>query len=372
MGLFLGVAGVYASKSVYAVEDFFENKMKRIHWMWWPAIGSVVVGIIGYFAPHTMGVGYDNIRNLLAGHVTLYAILALSFLKFISWAIYLGSNTSGSTLAPLFIIGGALGALFGYIILHLFPGSEINMSTCALIGMAATFTGASRAILTAIVFAFETTMQAHGLLPLIGACTASYLISFFLMKGGTLYTEKVERLGVHTPTFLDADILQKLVVSDVLGTDMKVLSSVNTIGDVRSWIKTNIDQEEGTSFIVVNENSELLGIVKRKDIFSKQIKDRASITLLINEEAPFIYPNNELSIAVDIMDRYQTDILPVIKRGGSREVTGVLSHKNIFSAYGKRRDEDKIYKQAIPLEYRKIKVVLRDRHFFRWNNWGKK
>src|SRR5699024_1316252 len=84
MGFILGVAGAYASKTVYAIEDFFSNHLKKIHWMWWPAIGSVVVGIVGLFAPHTMGIGYDNIRHLLSGKVTLYTILALSFLKFIS------------------------------------------------------------------------------------------------------------------------------------------------------------------------------------------------------------------------------------------------------------------------------------------------
>lgn len=366
MGFILGIAGAYASKSEYMVEDFFASRFKKIHWMWWPAIGSVAVGIIGLFAPKTMGVGYDNIRQLLTGNVALYTILALSFLKFISWAVYLGSGTSGSTLAPLFTIGGALGALLGYLTLHLFPGSEINMPTCALIGMAAVFVGASRAILTAIVFALETTGQMHGLLPLIGACTAAYLISFFLMKGGTLYTEKVERLGIHTPTTFEADILQKFLVKDVLGKETNVLSAANTVSDARQWIKENADDEENTAFVVVSKEEYLLGIVKRKDIFSKRYDADASISSLIEKKVAYVYPDNELSVAVDMMDEYQTDILPVVTHNGERRVTGVLTHKNIFAAYRKRRNEDEIYQQNLSLRQRGIRIILRGRQMFRW------
>lgn len=363
MGFILGVSGAYASKSVYLVEDFFATRLKKIHWMWWPAMGAVVVGVIGYFAPYTMGVGYDNIRHLLSGNIPLYTILGLSFLKFISWAVYLGSGTSGSTLAPLFTIGGALGALLGYIILRGFPGSEINMSTCALIGMAATFTGASRAILTAIVFAFETTSQPHGLLPLIVACTAAYLISFFLMKG-TLYTEKVQRLGIHTPVAFEADILQKLVAKDVLEHEINVLSAANTIEDAREWIKKNADDEEKTAFVVVDKDEQLIGIVKRKDIFGKQRENNALISSLIKGNIAYIYPDDELSRAVDMMDLYHNDIVPVVSHGKRKKVVGVLTHKAIFAAYRKRRNEDQIYRQAILLKRRGTRIILRGRQLF--------
>ncbi len=366
MGFILGIAGVYASKSVYAIEDFFASTFKGIHWMWWPAIGAIVVGSVGFFAPDTMGVGYDNIRNLLGGNVPLYTLLGLSFLKFISWSVYLGSGTSGSTMAPLFTIGGALGALLGFIILHIFPDSEINTATCALIGMAATFAGASRAILTAIVFAFETTSQTHGLLPLVGACTSAYLISSFLAKGGTLYTEKVERLGIHTPIAFEADILQKLLVKDVLGKEINVLSVANTIGDAREWIKKNADDEENTAFVVVNKEERLIGIVKRKDIFTKKHDVNAPISTLINEDVVFIYPDNELSTAVDIMDKYQTDVLPVVSRLKEQRVIGVLTHKNIFAAYHKRRNEDEIYLKAISIKQKGIRIILRGRQMLGW------
>lgn len=193
MGIIIGIVAVLITKSVYAVEDTFEKL--PIHWMWWPAIGALAIGITGYFAPYTMGVGYNNIKHLLSGTLPMALIFGLLLLKYFSWVVSLGSGTSGGTLAPLFTIGGALGVFLGTYILKLFPNSGINISTAALIGMAALFAGASRALLTSIVFALETTAQPNGLIPLLAACTAAYFVSFFLMKG-SIMTEKIQRRGV--------------------------------------------------------------------------------------------------------------------------------------------------------------------------------
>jgi len=196
LGAVIGVIASVVSRSVYLFEDTFEKL--PIHWMWWPAIGAIAVGIIGYFAPVTLGVGYSNITGLLTGTLPLSILFTLCILKYISWVVALSSGTSGGTLAPLFTIGGATGALLGTLVLQLFPGSGINIATAALIGMAAMFAGASRAILTSIVFLLETTGQSNALLPLIGACTAAYFVSFFLMKG-SIMTEKIQRRGIRTP-----------------------------------------------------------------------------------------------------------------------------------------------------------------------------
>jgi H+/Cl- antiporter ClcA len=213
LGAFVGVVAAGVSRSIYWIEDQFDHL--PIHWMWWPAIGAVAIGVIGYFAPHTMGVGYDNIQRLLTGSTPLKVVLFLCVLKYLSWSISLGSGTSGGTLAPLFTIGGALGALLGTVILSWFPHSGINIPTAALIGMAAMFAGASRAWLTSIVFALETTGQIHGLLPLLGGCVAAYFVSFFLMKG-SIMTEKILRRGVKAPDAYEPDILRNVSVRQLL------------------------------------------------------------------------------------------------------------------------------------------------------------
>jgi H+/Cl- antiporter ClcA len=153
MGVIIGVLSVVVSKSVYLVEEGFEKI--PVHWMWWPAIGGLLVGMVGYFAPCTLGVGYENITDILSGSLTMQVILSLFLLKFISWAIALGSGTSGGTLAPLLTIGGAAGALLGMEIINFFPQFGITIPLAALVGMASMFAGASRALLTSIIFVLE-------------------------------------------------------------------------------------------------------------------------------------------------------------------------------------------------------------------------
>ena len=197
LGAIVGVAAVFVTKSLYYIEEGFEKL--PVHWMWWPAIGAIVVGVIGYVEPRTLGVGYDNISNILAGNFTNAVLLSLVVLKFVSWSIALGSGTSGGTLAPLFTIGGGLGGLLGILCVHFFPGLGIDPRIAALVGMAAIFAGASRALLTSVVFAFETTRQPIGLLPLLGGCTAAFMISSLMMRY-TIMTEKLARRGTHVPT----------------------------------------------------------------------------------------------------------------------------------------------------------------------------
>jgi chloride channel protein, CIC family len=365
MGCVIGVIAAGIAQSVYLVEDLF--KKTKLHWMWWPAIGAIAVGVIGYFAPRTMGVGYYNINDLLNGNTTLHVIIALFALKALSWSLSLGTGTSGGTLAPLFTIGGGLGALLGYLILHFIPEAHIDPATCALIGMAAMFAGASRALLTAIVFAFETTAQPHGLLPLLGACTSSYIVSFFLMKGGTLYTEKVKRMGIVTPESYEPDILQKVLVKDVIEEHVNVLSSDNTISDIKEWIKANESEEEFSTFVVTDKDEKLKGIIRRKNIFDNNKPASASIDTLIDKNMVYIYPENKLSLAVDIMDKYQIDVLPVVSQE-DKKVIGILSHKNIFSVYRKRKNEDQIYERTISLKRRGIRIILKGRHLLGFGN----
>jgi H+/Cl- antiporter ClcA len=165
LGALLGVVSVGATWVVYAIEDAFDYL--PVHWMWWPAIGGVVVGGVGYFAPLTLGVGYTNIEQIVSGHFTAQALMFLCVTKFLSWSIALGSGTSGGTLAPLFTIGGTFGGFAGFAALWLFPHFDIDPRIAGLVGMAAMFAGASRALLTSVVFAFETTLQPAGILPLL-------------------------------------------------------------------------------------------------------------------------------------------------------------------------------------------------------------
>lgn len=363
-GVIIGVGASFLSKGVYFMEDSFAKL--PVHWMWWPAIGGLAVGIIGYISPGTMGVGYNNITHLLTGSATLQFMLSLCFLKFMSWAVSLGSGTSGGTMAPIFTIGGAFGGLLGLLTITLFPQSGINIATCVLIGMAAMFAGATRALLTSIVFALETTMQPHGLLPLLGACTASYFISFFLMKKGTIMTEKIQRRGVHAPQSYEPDILQRIDVSKVMKRDPKVLSVHNTVKEVREWVKANADaQRSVATFIIVNDKQGLIGMIKREDLFSKKFDDDKPVTELVKGAPIYVYPDTLLSNAVDLMDEYHLDLVPVVKHDKDKKIVGVITYKEVFTAYSKRRNEEEIYKQPISLKYKSSKIIIRGKQFWK-------
>jgi H+/Cl- antiporter ClcA len=197
IGAVVGFISVFVTRMLYVIEDRFERL--PIHWMWWPALGAIVVGIVGYLEPRTLGVGYSNIQQILSGQIVGPVLISLIVLKFISWSVALGSGTSGGTLAPLFTIGGGLGSILGAVIVSLAPGLGVDPRIAALVGMAAIFAGSSRALLTSVVFAFETTRQPIGLLPLLGGCSAAFLISSLMMRY-TIMTEKLARRGTYVPT----------------------------------------------------------------------------------------------------------------------------------------------------------------------------
>ncbi len=355
IGLLIGFISLGLTKVVYWVEDTFEKL--PIHWMWWPAMGGLAVGLIGYFAPHTLGVGYDNIINLLSGTLTLVIVIRLCFFKFLSWAIALGSGTSGGTLAPLLTIGGASGAILGYIIIQLFPDAGITLPMAALIGMSAMFAGASRAYLTSITFALEATMQSHALLPLLGACTASYLVSFFLMEN-TIMTEKIARRGVFTPDSYEADQLGKLTVAHVLSDDGLVLNSDNLVKEVREWIKIN--NVPANYFVTVNNAGEYIGTVSRPDIFKHGIAPETHLVELVKEGHVYVRETDSVRKAVELMAKQTTEVLPVISTGGGR-VVGVLSYRDILSCYREQLEENEHAHIHISLKRQRIKMLIRGR-----------
>ena len=327
MGIVIGFLSVGVTKIVYFIEDMFEHL--PVHWMWWPAIGGLAVGIIGYFNPSTLGVGYENISNLLSGNLTTQVIVSLCLLKFVSWAIALGSGTSGGTLAPLLTIGGATGALMASAILYYFPSSGITVPLGALIGMAALFAGASRALLTSIIFAIETSGQSHALLPLLAACTSSYFISFSLMEN-TIMTEKIGRRGIKTPVSYEPDILEKRTVGEAMNEDAILLSEENSIGEAREWI-----EKEGLYdthyFIIINNENNFSGIISTSEILSNRHDPDTKVASLNRKQHVAVSVDNSLRLAVEKMASENLELVPIISK--ENKIIGVLSYKDIIAVY---------------------------------------
>jgi CBS domain-containing protein len=317
-------------------------------------MGGLVVGVVGYFAPRTLGVGYDNITAILSGKMAMQIILSLCIMKFISWAVALGSGTSGGTLAPLLTIGGATGALLGMALMALFPNAGLTLPLAALIGMSAMFAGASRALLTSIIFALETTGQSNALLPLLAACVASYVISFFLMEN-TIMTEKIARRGVKTPHSYEPDILEKILVRQVTKEDGTVLSHNTTLEEVREWLLKTKEQQRNY-YIVANQDGVFMGIVSASNIFSMHHPVQTTIGSLIKRKPAAITNEDSLKTAVETMAKANLDVLPVISSTDSK-ITGILSYKDVLSAYRHRIDEHE-EGVAISLKRRTLKMLL--------------
>ncbi|HYC29618.1 MAG TPA: chloride channel protein, partial [Chitinophagaceae bacterium] len=355
IGIIIGFLSAATTKAVYFIEDAFEKL--PVHWAWWPMIGGLAVGVIGYFAPRTLGVGYENITELLSGKTAITIVASLCVMKFISWGIALGSGTSGGTLAPLLTIGGATGVLLGTVSQMLFPHTGLVIPLAAMVGMSAMFAGASRALLTSIIFAIETTGQGNALLPLLAACLASYGVSYLLMKN-TIMTEKIARRGVAAPHAYEPDILNNLTVKQVLKEEAVIISHLATLAEVREWLTKNRNQQQNF-YVVADGEGVFKGIISSSNLFSLHHAANTPIAQLIKRRSFTISPEDSLKTAVEMMARENLDVLPV-KGVADNKIIGVLSYKDILSVYRHRLEEHQ-ENIAISLKRRTLKILLQGR-----------
>ena len=336
IGGLVGYASVWVTKAVYGVEDLFEKL--PIHWMWWPALGALAAGVVGWIEPRTLGVGYDNIDALVQGHFGLTMLLTFGALKFISWVIALGSGTSGGTLAPLFMIGGSLGAVIGIGINHFVPAANVDPRIAALVGMAAIFAGSSRALLTAVVFAFETTRQPACLLPLLGGCTAAYLISALIMRN-TIMTEKIARRGVRVPSEYAADYLDQVAVGEVCSRGVVSLKANQTLAEVRPWLNEGGEETRHQGFPVVDEKGRVCGVLTRRTLLDPQWHYTHTLSELVTRKPIAVNEGHSLREAADHMVAEKVGRLIVVSKDDPHKLVGILTRGDILAAHAQRLRE---------------------------------
>ena len=333
LGAAIGVIAILVTRGLYAVEDAFEHL--PIHWMWWPALGAVVVGVVGYFAPRTLGVGYENIEQMVTGSIAGRALAVLVTLKLVSWIVALGSGTSGGTLAPLFTIGGGAGALAGGFLAQTFPSLGVDPRIAALVGMAAIFAGASHAVLASVVFAFETTRQPLGLLPLLAGCSAAYLVSLLGMRH-SIMTEKLARRGTRIRSEYAADFLEQVLVSEIASTDVVSLSADEAVEEVRDRIAARTPGSQHQGFPVVNGRGELVGVVTRRDLLDLDTEVTTTVGELVSRAPVVIYDDSSAREAADHMVHEHVGRLPVVSRSAPRRVIGMISRSDLLEAHERR------------------------------------
>ena len=336
LGALIGLVSVGVTRIVYGIEDAFERL--PVHWMWWPAIGGLVVGIVGYFAPLTFGVGYTNIEAIVSGQLAVGALAFLCVMKFISWSIALGSGTSGGTLAPLFTIGGALGALAGFGLVAIAPQLGIDPRIAGLVGMAAIFAGASRALLASVVFAFETTQQPAGLLPLLGGCTAAYLVSALTMRN-TIMTEKIARRGVRVPTEYAADYLEQVLVRDACSRDVVSLRTSDELGRIRSRIGSGRADYQHQGFPVIDDAGCVRGVVTRRTLLDPSEPNMRRIGDMLLRPPVVVHEHHSLREAADHMVDENIGRVIVVGVDAPHPLVGILTRGDLLSAHRRRLKE---------------------------------
>lgn len=332
LGVLAGLGSGVLTSLVYLFEDWFEKL--PVHWMWWPALGGLVIGIGGMIEPSALGVGYDNITDLLAGKLAIQAVLLLLIVKVVIWSVALGSGTSGGVLAPLLIFGGALGALMTPLLPEASPGFW------ALLGMAAMMGGTMRAPLTATLFAVELTGNFSVLLPVLTACAFAYGLTVLLLKRSIL-TEKIARRGHHITREYHVDPFDLVRVSAVMTTSVQTLPATMSVADAIAHFTTS--QRRHTAYPVVDEQGKVVGEMTRADSLAWTMEDedraRPLGDMMAERELFLGYPDELASQVADRMALTGVGRVPIVERATGRLV-GLVGRKDLLRVRaGRLRDE---------------------------------
>jgi len=318
----LGSAGL--TLLVYGAEDLFQRL--PIHWMWWPMLGGVVIGVGGLIEPHALGVGYDSIAALLHADLTSGPALRLLIVKAIIWSIALGSGTSGGVLAPLLIMGGVLGATFGGFV------SPTDTGIWALVGMASMMGGTMRAPLTATMFGIELTHDINAMLPIAIACATAHAITVLLMKRSIL-TEKVARRGHHIVREYIVDPFEQMRVADIMAKTVDTLPGSTTVGATVDFFTAAGAPRRHKSYPVVDGQGQVIAIVSRTDALrwmrEDALAEKPLSEQLAGQDLVIGYEDELVGRLADKMAATGNGRIPILRRRDGRLV-GLVARRDLL------------------------------------------
>jgi CIC family chloride channel protein len=335
VGMLAGFGSGLLTMLVYACEDLFQKL--PLHWMWWPAIGAVFIGVGGIIEPRVLGVGYDTIHGLLRGDLIGAAVAGLLIAKALVWAIALGSGTSGGVLAPLLIMGGALGALVGQWL----PGGDTGL--WALVGMAGMMGGTMRSPLTAMVFAVELTRDFNLFPALLASAVAALGVTVLLMRRSIL-TEKLARRGHHITREYSIDPFELARVRDVMDRKLPTAPATMKLSELSDAIndsRSPLSQRQGT--LIVDDEQKLVGIITRGDMLRALREDKSGeMTVAEAGHADLVvtFPDEPLRAALTKMLSRNIGRLPVVERDDPARAVGYLGRAAILAARMRFHDEE--------------------------------
>jgi H+/Cl- antiporter ClcA/predicted transcriptional regulator len=348
-GVASGALSWALSTSLYKIEDAFGRL--PIHWMWWPALGAIVIGIGGYLQPRALGVGYDVIGDLLQNHLAIGVALALLLCKAVMWVVALGSGTSGGVLAPLLMLGAGLGVVLGPFL----PGGEPTL--WPLVFMAATLGGMMRAPIMALIFAFEVTHDVNALLPLLTACATAYGFTVLVMPRSIL-TEKIARRGYHVYREYGIDPLERHIVSEVMTRDVTTIDANTSIAEA---LNTHFGPHQAhRAFPIVNAGR-FLGMADRA-MLMKHVgsSGTARISDLFGENLPVMaLPEETCRIVATRLAVHHLERLPVVKDTDSRDLLGIIARSDLIKPSLSLFDEEHHYEQVNQTPFSRLRQAFR-------------
>ncbi|MDQ0044878.1 chloride channel protein [Variovorax boronicumulans] len=325
-GLLCGVLSASLSISLYKVEDLF-GKLP-IHWMWWPAIGGLAVGIGGYFEPHALGVGYDVIGDLLHNHLALGVVAALLAVKAVIWVISLGSGTSGGVLAPLLMMGAGLGVVLS----HVLPGNDPML--WPLVCMAATLGGVMRAPLTATIFAFGLTHDSNALLPLLTTSAVAYGFTVLTMRRSIL-TEKIARRGYHIYREYGIDPLERHSVEEVMTREVRSIDAALPVGEALAQYFG--EGQVHRAYPVLRGNA-VIGMADRAMLAAFSV---GTVGDACEGSVPlFALAGENCRVVATRLARHRLERLPVVKDAQSLALVGLVARSDLIKPSLAHFDEE--------------------------------
>ena len=344
VGLSVGVLSLILTAAVYATEDAFHHL--PIHWMWWPMIGGLAVGIGGYFEPRALGVGYDVIFEVLHGNMALKLMLGLMVAKALMWALALGSGTSGGVLAPLLMCGGILGAVEA----NFLPGHDVQLY--ALVGMAAVMGGTMRAPLTGAIFALELTYDTGALVPLLIGSILSYGFTVLTMKRSIL-TEKVARRGYHISQEFGVDPLERLSVAQVMSIEAVTIPAGMAIQQLVRQFFLGPKSKQHQGYPVVAEDGSLLGIITKSDLLdewadglsgdkpTEAARPHPIIAFDMMSSPPIVaFAEETCRTAVERMVQTGVGRLVVVDPDNESRILGIVTRSDVLKSRARLVDEE--------------------------------
>ena len=314
LGGICGLAAVGFSKALYWMEDKFEKL--PVDQLWWPAIGGLGLGIIGYFVPRVLGVGYDTIGDILNARLGLEVLLIVMVAKAVALTVSLGSGTSGGLLAPMFMSSAALGGGYAMLMDRVFPAANLAPGAFALVAMGAVFGAASRATFTFIIFAFEITRDYNSVLPLMLVSVLADGVAMLFMPGSSIMTEKLARRGLRIHHNYETDVLTHVTVSETMDHEAPLVAADMRVGELAERIaRRDPEVSRHQGMLVVDEERELVGVITRGDILRALDKDPVG-TMTLREAGSsrvvVTHPDELLSEASAKMLRHNIGRLPVV------------------------------------------------------------